>query len=84
MLFEFLSFSKTLLFCLFIIFKRTYETSIPSNFIYFTKTTNEWIVGDIIRPFGGLEMLIFKTKQPISKTLLLSSLRGQKTSLQEL
>ena len=25
---------------------------IPSSYIYFTKTTNEWIVGDIIRPFG--------------------------------
>ena len=40
LLFEFLIVSKTLLFCSFIIFKRTKGTSIPSNYIYFTKTTN--------------------------------------------
>ena len=47
LLFEFLSFSKTLLFCSFIIFKIAHETN-----IYFMKTTNEWIVGDTIRCFG--------------------------------
>ena len=44
LLFEFLSFSKTLLFCSFIIFKGTHGTSIPSNCIYFMKTTNEWVL----------------------------------------
>ena len=39
---------KTLLFCSFIIFKRAHETNIPSSYIYFMKTTNEWIVGDTI------------------------------------
>ena len=38
--------------CLLIIFKRTQGTSIPSGYIYLTKTTIELIVGDIIRPFG--------------------------------
>ena len=52
-LFEFLSLSKTLLFCSFIIFKGTHGTSIQTNYTYFTKTTNEWVVCDIIRPFGN-------------------------------
>ena len=52
LLFEFLNFSKTLLFSSFIIFKRTQGTSIPLNYIYFIKNTNEWIVWEIIRPFG--------------------------------
>ena len=57
----------------FIIFKRTCGTSILSNYIYFAKTTNEWIVGDtcIIKPFGNLEMPIFKIKQLLHQTLLL-------------
>ena len=37
LLFEFLSFSITLLFCSFIIFKITHSTSISSNYIYFIK-----------------------------------------------
>ena len=40
LLFEFLNLFKTLLFCSFIIFKRTQGTRIPSNYIYFKKTTN--------------------------------------------
>ena len=51
LLFEFLNFSKTLLFCSFITFKRTQGTEIASKYIYFTKTTNMWIVCDITRPF---------------------------------
>ena len=43
---KFENFSKTLLFCLFNIFKRTHGTSIPLNYIYFITTTNEWIVRD--------------------------------------
>ena len=39
----FLSFFKSLLFCSFIIFKGTPETSIPSNYIYFMKTTNGFL-----------------------------------------
>ena len=45
------------------------------------KTTNEWIVCDIIRPFGDKEMLILKIKQYISESLPLGSL---KTGFQEL
>ena len=48
LLFEFLSFSNTLLFCSFIILKRAHEANIPSSYIYCMKTTNEQIVGDII------------------------------------
>ena len=48
------------------------------------KTTNEWIIDDIIRPFEDWEMLILNIKQEIFKSLLLMSLHGQKTSLQEL
>ena len=51
LLFEFLSFSKTRLFCSFIIFKRTKGISIESNYINFTKTTNKLIVSNITRPF---------------------------------
>ena len=49
--------------CSFFIFKRSQGTSIPLNYINFTKTTNKWIVGDITRPFGNYEMLILKIKQ---------------------
>ena len=84
LLFRFLNFSKTLLFCSFIICKRTHRTSIPSNYIYFIKTTNEWGVCDMITPFGDCEMLILKIKQKISDTLLSRSLHGQKTGLQEI
>ena len=62
----------------------TQGTSIPSNYIYFTKTTNEWIISDIIRPFENLEMLILEIKHLVSSSLLLRSLHGQKISLREL
>ena len=84
MLFELLNFSKTLLFYSFNILKRAYETSITSSYIYFMKTTNEWIIDDIIRPFEDWEMLILNIKQEIFKSLLLMPLHGQKKSLQEL
>ena len=55
---KFENFSKTLLFCQFIIFKRAQctRTSISSNYIYFMKTTNEWIAGNTIGRFGDLEI----------------------------
>ena len=51
---KFENFSKTLLFeflsyfAYSFFFKRAHETNIPSNYIYFMKTTNEWMVGDSI------------------------------------
>ena len=60
---KFENFSRILLFCLFIIFKRTQETIKPSNYINFTKITNKWIVSDITRPFGNYEMIILEIKQ---------------------
>ena len=50
---KFENFSRTQLFCSFVIFKRTQGTSIPSNYINFTKTTNQWIVCGMTRPFGN-------------------------------
>ena len=52
LLFEFLTFSKSKLFCSFIIFKVN----------FFMKTTNEWVLRNKIRPFGGMEILTLKTK----------------------
>ena len=46
------TFPKPCYFAHSLFFEITQGTSIPSNYIYFMKTTNEWIVGDIIRPFG--------------------------------
>ena len=48
MLFAFLSFSKTLQFCSFIIFTRTHRTGIPSNYIYFIKN----------KPMNGLLLIL--------------------------
>ena len=64
LLIKFLSSSKNpaFLLSLLIIFKRTQGTTIPSNFIYFIKKTNEWIVCAIIRTFGDKIMLIWKVK----------------------
>ena len=45
------SFSKTLLFCLFIIFNITQGTRIPSNYINFMETADKWIDSDITRLF---------------------------------
>ena len=37
---------------LFRYFQKTHGTSKPSDYIYFMKKTNAWIVCDIRRPFG--------------------------------
>ena len=42
LLFGFLNFSKTLLFCSLIIFKRTHGTSTPSNFFIIKKRMNRY------------------------------------------
>ena len=36
------------------IFERTHGSSIPGNYIHFTKTTNERLVGGILNTFWGL------------------------------
>ena len=72
LLFEFLSFSKTLLFGSFIIFKRTHGRSKPSNYIYFTKKNNEWIVDDNNKSFFfELGNASFENYQNISQIPLL-------------
>ena len=63
MQFEFLSFSKTLLFGSSITFKRTQGTSIPSDYFNFTKTTNKLIVSNITRSFETYEMLNLEINQ---------------------
>ena len=57
---KFENISKTLPFYSFIFFKRTHGNSIQANYIYSTKITNEWFVGDIIRLFADYEMLILE------------------------
>ena len=57
---KFENISKTLPFCSFIFFKRTHGNSIQANYIYSTKITNKWFVGDIIRLFADYEMLILE------------------------